>query len=81
MYWGGNIAAGLDIRLRAISEFTQKLPLVEAQLDSPILGNDTQSALLSGAMQGIVFEIDGYINHLKIKYPQLLVFLLLICCT
>lgn len=75
IYWGGNIAAGLDIRLRAISEFTQKLPLVEAQLDSPILGNDTQSALLSGALYGIVFEIDGYINLLKIKYPQLLVFL------
>jgi type III pantothenate kinase len=31
--------------------------------------------LISGALHGIVFEIDGYINALKIKYPKLSVFL------
>jgi type III pantothenate kinase len=75
VYWGGNIAPGLTLRLRALHEFTQRLPLVEPQIDSPILGNDTQSALVSGALHGIVYEIDGYINTLKIKYPKLSVFL------
>jgi type III pantothenate kinase len=74
-YWGGNIAAGLNIRLRSLHEFTQKLPLVEAETESPLLGNDTNSAIISGALHGIVFEIDGYINALKIKYPQLSTFL------
>jgi type III pantothenate kinase len=75
VYWGGNIAPGLDLRLRSLHEFTQKLPLVNATVESPTLGNDTQSALISGALYGIVYEIDGYINHLKIKYPQLSAFL------
>jgi len=75
VYWGGNIAAGLNMRLRSLHEFTQKLPLVEATKESPLLGNDTQSAIISGALHGIVFEIDGYINALKIKYPQLSTFL------
>jgi len=75
VYWGGNIAPGLSMRLRSLHEFTQKLPLVEPVVDSPLIGNSTNSALISGALHGIVFEIDGYINALKIKYPKLSVFL------
>ena len=75
VFWGGNIAPGLNLRLRSLYEFTQKLPLVDATIDSPLLGNNTQTAIVSGALHGIVFEIDGYINALKIKYPQLSTFL------
>lgn len=75
VYHGGNIAPGLNLRLRSLHEFTQKLPLVEAKIESPLLGNNTQSAMISGALHGIVFEIDGYINALKINYPQLSTFL------
>jgi len=75
VYHGGNIAPGFDLRLRSLHEFTQKLPLVEAKTESPLLGNTTQSAIVSGALHGIVFEIDGYINALKINYPQLSTFL------
>ena len=75
VYWGGNIAPGLDLRLRALHEFTQKLPLVSAKNETPFIGNSTNSAILSGVIYGIVFEIDGYINELKIKYPQLSTFL------
>ncbi len=74
-YQGGNIAPGINLRLRSLHEFTQKLPLVNAQTESLFLGNDTNSAILSGTIYGIVFEIDGYINTLKIKYPKLSTFL------
>jgi len=74
-YLGGNIAPGLTLRLRSLHEFTQKLPLVTPKMDSPLIGNTTESAILSGALYGIVFEIDGYIDALKIKYPQLSTFL------
>jgi type III pantothenate kinase len=75
IYLGGNIAPGLNLRLRSLHEYTQKLPLVEPKNDSPLIGNSTESAILSGAIYGIVFEIDGYIDALKIKYPQLSTFL------
>jgi type III pantothenate kinase len=74
-YLGGNIAPGLNLRLRSLHEFTQKLPAIEPKVESPFLGNSTKSAMLSGALYGIVFEIDGYIEALKIKYPQLSTFL------
>ncbi len=75
VYRGGNIAPGLQMRLRALHEFTQKLPLVPVKNETPFIGNSTDSAILSGAIYGIVFEVDGYINELKIKYPQLSIFL------
>ena len=74
-YEGGNIAPGIDMRLRSLHEFTQKLPLVNATTNNSFLGKNTNSALISGAIYGIVFEIDGYINTLKIKYPKLSTFL------
>jgi type III pantothenate kinase len=74
-FLGGNIAPGLDLRLRSLHEFTHKLPIVVPKTDSPFLGDSTESAILSGALYGIAFEIDGYIDALKIKYPQLSTFL------
>lgn len=74
-YLGGNIAPGLDMRLAALHQFTDKLPLVKAKAECQLLGNDTESALLGGAISGVVFEIDGYINELRNKYSQLSVFL------
>ena len=74
-YHGGNISPGLNLRLRALHEFTFKLPLVELNKESEFLGKNTDSAILSGVIYGIVFEIDGYINTLKIKYPKLSTFL------
>lgn len=75
IYHGGNIAPGVEMRLRALHEFTSKLPLVTAQMESPFLGTDTVSAIRSGVLYGIQFEINGYIDTLKIKYPELSVYL------
>lgn len=74
-YWGGNISPGIDLRLRSLHEFTQKLPAVEPKPTDQLLGNDTESAILSGVIQGIVFEMNGYMDTIKIKYPQLSIFL------
>jgi len=39
------------------------------------MGDDTDSAILAGAVNGIIFEIDEYINRQKIRYPDLKVVL------
>jgi type III pantothenate kinase len=75
IFIGGNIAPGINMRLRALHEFTSKLPLIEAKAESQLLGVNTEMALNSGAIYGIQFEIDGYIDALKIKYPKLSTFL------
>ena len=74
-YWGGSISPGLDMRLRALHEYTRKLPLVEIADDIPLPGHDTPSSILSGVLYGIAFEIDGYIERLRAKHPSLSTFL------
>ena len=36
-YLGGNISPGLDMRLRAMHEFTARLPLISAEGENPIM--------------------------------------------
>ncbi len=75
IYHGGNISPGVNLRIKALNQFTAKLPLIEASENTELLGNNTESAINSGVINGIVFEIDGYIDALKGKYQQLSTFL------
>ena len=74
-YWGGNIAPGMQMRLRALHEFTARLPLVEAEGEVPGMGYDTETAIRSGVLRGMKYEIEGYIKSMRSKFPCLLVFL------
>jgi len=74
-YKGGNISPGLHMRLQAMHDQTARLPLVEAEGERPSIGYDTETAIRSGAIEGIKFEIEGYIRLYKKKFPSLLVFL------
>lgn len=74
-YYGGAISPGLSMRFRALNEFTGRLPLVEIieNQNIELIGNDTQTSILSGVVNGFIYEIDGFINDLKNKYPALAV--------
>ena len=74
-YWGGNIAPGMQMRLRALHEFTARLPLVEAEGEVPGMGYNTETAIRSGVLRGMKYEIEGYIKSMRSKFPHLLVFL------
>jgi type III pantothenate kinase len=74
-YEGGNIAPGVNMRLRAMNNYTNKLPLLQARHEERLLGNDTSSAMMAGVMRGIEFEIEGYISEIKRKNTNLSVFL------
>lgn len=72
---GGNISPGIKMRLAALHSFTNRLPSVEKEGETPALGYDTDTAIRSGVIHGICHEIDGYITDFKNKFPDLLVFL------
>ncbi|KAA6340410.1 Type III pantothenate kinase [termite gut metagenome] len=74
-YHGGNISPGVQIRFRALHQYTEKLPLVQSEGETLLLGNTTETAIRSGILKGIEYEITGYIATFKHKYPGLLVFL------
>lgn len=75
IYRGGNISPGMTTRFKALNHFTRKLPLVQEKEDIPLIGTDTESAIQAGVVNGIVCEMDGCIEKLRLKYPNLLVFL------
>jgi type III pantothenate kinase len=72
-YLGGNIIPGMSIRFKALHEYTNRLPLVQADNNFQLLGSSTETAIRSGVLNGIVFELEGYINALENKYPHLTV--------
>ena len=74
-YRGGNIAPGIELRLRSLHEHTGALPLVKAKGDAPMFGTDTETAIRSGVINGVRKELEGYVNELRSIYPSLLVFL------
>ncbi len=59
-FLGGNISAGIGMRLRALNHFTSALPEVNSRGDTPVWGNSTETALRSGAVNGVVGELTYY---------------------
>jgi type III pantothenate kinase len=61
IYQGGSISPGLHMRLKAMHEFTGKLPLLTYQEIEDWIGKDTQTSMLTGVIWGMVNEINGFI--------------------
>ncbi len=68
---GGNISPGLVSRFRALHEFTKKLPMVNASDDFTDIGQSTEEAIRAGIINGMVFEIDGTIDMIRNKMPEI----------
>ena len=74
-YYGGNIAPGLQMRLIAMHNYTDKLPLVKSIYNKTLMGLSTQEAMQNGAIWGIILEIEGYIKALAKEYGTINVIL------
>ncbi|MBP6456608.1 MAG: type III pantothenate kinase [Chitinophagaceae bacterium] len=68
---GGAISPGINLRLKSMNQFTDKLPLVEQKGDSPLLGYDTETSLRSGVINGIAAEIDGIIDRYETQFGKI----------
>jgi type III pantothenate kinase len=62
---GGNIAPGVEMRLEALHRHTARLPRVKTTGDCPLWGYDTETALRSGAINGIIGELHHYRDSLS----------------
>ena len=63
VFLGGNISPGLDMRFRGLHQYTAKLPLVSPQERYGGVGRTTEEAIRNGVMDGMLFEVDGYIRR------------------
>ena len=67
VFHGGLISPGLRIRFEAMHTFTKKLPLVEADGFPPLNGKNTRQAMQSGAVNGLLAEVEGIIARYRFE--------------
>jgi type III pantothenate kinase len=65
---GGSISPGMEMRFRAMHEYTAKLPLVKGDWNVPLIGYDTATNLKSGVVLGMAREIDGIIDSYSARF-------------
>ena len=67
-YLGGGISPGVYMRVKALHNFTARLPLVELGPEAPaLIGGSTDECIKSGVWNGVTSEITGIIA----RYQQL----------
>jgi type III pantothenate kinase len=71
VYHGGNISPGLRMRLKAMHQQTERLPLVEPDVLPSDLGLTTETALRIGGQGGGVYELEGLYHRLAAKWIPL----------
>ena len=71
----GVISPGIGLRLKAMHEHTALLPLLTPDSDTPLMGHDTHTSMMSAAIHGTRFEVEGYIRSMQREYPDLTVFM------
>lgn len=67
---GGAISPGLNMRLKAMHEFTDQLPSVDMNGEVLLLGYDTETCMRSGAVYGIQSEIEGMVKAFSAQYAD-----------
>lgn len=70
-FLGGNISPGVDTRFRALHDYTSNLPLCENTGKTVLLGSTSEEAICSGVLNGVLYEIEGYVMRLEEEYDDL----------
>lgn len=68
---GGNISPGLQMRFKALNQFTGKLPLVSYSDEFQDIGRNTTEAIRAGVQNGILYEIAQTIELFNKNYQNL----------
>jgi type III pantothenate kinase len=71
VYLGGNIAPGIDMRLKAMHAFTSKLPEAGRSPLGELLGTTTLSALQNGGQWGALLEAQAFIEACEARFHPL----------
>lgn len=69
---GGIISPGLEMRFKALNYYTSKLPLLQTTDIEGITGKSTEEAITLGVQNGIIFEIEEYIEKYSKHYDKLI---------
>ena len=74
-YHGGAISPGIRLRYESLHHKTEKLPLLTKSYPDNFIGNSTQESIHSGVINGVAFEIDGFIELYATQYAKFIIIL------
>ncbi len=74
-YQGGAISPGIRLRYESMHNYTAKLPLLALEEPEDVVGKSTNQSLHSGVVNGLTFEIEGYIEALKSRNENFIIIL------
>lgn len=74
-YLGGSIAPGIDLRFKSLNDYTEKLPLLSNKSKVSLVGNNTETSIRSGVMNGINAEIAGFVAQYESLFDSLTFFM------
>lgn len=74
-YLGGAISPGLRLRYEALHNYTAKLPLLTLENPKHFTAKSTSESIHSGVVNGLICEIDGFINQYKAQYSNFIIIL------
>ncbi|MCJ8289975.1 MAG: type III pantothenate kinase [Crocinitomicaceae bacterium] len=73
-YIGGSISPGIDLRYKALNDYTGKLPLLSNKTRPEHVGTSTNLSIQSGVMNGINAEINEMIEQYRERFSSLTFF-------
>lgn len=74
-YHGGAISPGINLRYKCLNDYTANLPLEKISELHPFVGNSTSGSIQSGVLNGVIAEIEAFIDHFKHQDENLTVIL------
>ncbi len=74
-YLGGAISPGIRLRYESLHNYTAKLPLLQTENPENFIGNSTNQAIHSGVINGVLNEINGFIDTYSAKYSKFTIIL------
>ncbi len=73
-YIGGSISPGIQLRYKALNDYTGKLPLLSNKTQSELVGKSTNLSIQSGVMNGMGAEINGMMEQYRERFSSLTFF-------
>ena len=64
-FTGGIIMPGINMQLKSLHDNTSKLPIIKIKDIDSVIGNDTETCILSGVLMGHACAIEGLISRTK----------------
>jgi type III pantothenate kinase len=74
-YEGGSISPGIQLRYKALNDYTDNLPLLNELTKTELIGKNTHQSIHSGVINGIEAEIKNLMQRYYEEYEDLTFFM------